>query len=160
MKIYSVEVFNLGTTGCFSGQPVPKGCVGVVVDKCEFKTYHELPGGVFYSECNGLLNIYRHVKGSTDGFAGRTIYLPVMEPCLISKKKQARRVRAFKGSLWDSYEADNIVAKHLGTDLVGISFRAVNSRYQTYSSAKATADFMDRLSKVIILGKPESSPLI
>lgn len=160
MKIYSVEIFNLGTTAMHPCQPVPKGCLGVVVDKCQFDIFHELPGGVFYSECDGLLSIYKHLPGSRDGFAGRAISLAVMEPSIISKRIMARRVRVFKGSLWSSAEANRVVAKHLGTSLTSIGVKDSGSRYQVYSAATATDEFISRISRVVVLGEPECSPLL
>ncbi len=160
MKIYSIEIFNLNSTGCHSGQPIPKGCLGVVVDRCDFKIFHELPGGIFYSNCEGLLNIYKNVPGSKDGFAGRSISLAVMEPSIISKKIMARRVKTFKGSLWSSWEADQDVAKYLGTNLTSIGVKASNDKYRTYCSVRATDEFINRLASVVVLGKPESSPLL
>lgn len=160
MKIISIEVFNLNSTGCHAGQPVPKGCLGVVVDRYKFDLYQELPGGVYFSECGGLVNIYKHSPGTKDGFAGRTIALAVMEPSVISKKIMARRIRIFEGSLWDSHLADKAVALHLGTTLRSIGVRDLASRYQVYCSAKATEHFMNRLSKLVILGNAESSPLL
>lgn len=160
MKIYSIEVFNLGGTGMHCAQPVPKGCLGVMVDNCKFDIYHELPGGVFYSECDGLLSIYKNLPGTSDGFAGREIALPVIEPSVISPRIIARRVRIFKGSLWSSAEAVRIVAKHLSTTITNIGVRECNARYQVYSAVSATKEFMDRISRVVVLGEPESSPLL
>lgn len=160
MKIISIEVFNLNSTGCHGGQPIPKGCLGVVVDHCKFDLYQSLPGGVYFSESGGLVNIYHHSPGTTEGFAGRSIALPVMEPSVISKKIMARRIKVFKGSLWDSHEATKVVAKHLGTTLRRIGVRDLSDRYKVYSSSMATEEFMSRLSKVIVLGKAESSPLL
>ncbi|MBP2156907.1 hypothetical protein [Erwinia rhapontici] len=160
MKIISIEVFNLNSTGCHVCQPIPKGCLGVVVDRYKFDLYQELPGGVFFSECDGLLNIYKHSPGTTEGFAGRAIALAVMEPSVISKNIMARRVRVFKGSLWDSHIANKAVSEHLGTTLRSVGVRDLQDRYQVYSSAKATEQFISRLSKVIILGEAESSPLL
>lgn len=160
MKIYSIEIFNLGTTAMHPAQPVPKGCLGVIVDKYKFDIYHELPGGVFYSECDGLLSIYKHLPGTSDGFGGRKIALPVIESSVIYPKKIARRVRLFKGSLWSSAEAGRIVEKHLGTTITSIGVRACNDRYQVYSAVSATKEFMDRISRVVVLGEPECSPLL
>ena len=160
MKIYSIEVFNLGTEAMHCAQPIPKGCLGVVVDKYGFDLYQSLPGGVFYSECDGLLSIYKHVPGSTDGFGGRTITLPILEPSVISKNITARRMKVFKGSLWASVEAGRIVEGHLETTITSIGVRQCNDRYQVYSEVSATKEFMDRLSRVVILGQPECSPLL
>lgn len=160
MKIISIEVFNLNTTGCHVCQPVPKGCLGVVVDRYKFDLYQELPGGVYFSECGGLVNIYKHSPGTKDGFAGRTIALAVMEPSVISKNIMARRIRVFKGSLWDSHLADKAVSKHLGTTLRSIGVRDLSDRYKVYCSAKATEHFMSRISKVVVLGEAEQSPLL
>ncbi len=58
MKIHSIEIFNLNTTGVFYGQPVPKGCIGVVVDSVEFNEYRDIGCNVFIAECNGLVHCY------------------------------------------------------------------------------------------------------
>lgn len=160
MVIYSVEVFNLGTSAMHPGQPVPKGCLGVVVDKCNFDIYYELPGGVFYSECDGLLSIFKHSPGTKDGFGGREITLPIMEPSVTFPRKKARRIMVFQGSLWSSASASSAVEKHLGTTITSIGVRESNDRYKVYSSARATREFMERISRVVILGEPESSPLL
>lgn len=160
MKIYSIEVFNLGTTARHSCQPVPKGCLGVVVDKCDFDIFHELPGGVFFSECDGLLSIYKYSPGSKDGFGGRAISLAIMEPSVISKRIMARRVRTFKGTLWSSWQADQAVEKHLGTTLTSVGVRAASDRSRVYCAAKATDEFIKRISRIVVLGEPESSPLL
>ena len=160
MKIYSIEVNNLGTTGFYPSSPVPKGCLGVVVDKYSFDIFHQLPGGVLFSECDGLLNIYKNVPGSTEGFGGRAIALPVMEESVISKKIMARRIKIFKGSLWSSAEAVRAVEAHLGTTITSIGVRGATDRYHVYSAVSATAEFLGRLSKVVIFGKAESSPLL
>lgn len=160
MKIYSIEVFNLGSTGTHSAQPVPKGCLGVVVDEYKFELFHEIHGNVFFSECDGLLNIYKYSPGSTEGFGGRAIALQIMEPSVISSRIMARRVRVFKGSLWSSAEANRAVEEHLGTKITSIGVRAVTDRYRVYSAANATTEFINRISKVVVLGDPESSPLL
>lgn len=98
MKIISIEVFNLNSTGCHGGQPIPKGCLGVVVDHCKFDLYQSLPGGVYFSESGGLVNIYHHSPGTTEGFAGRSIALPVMEPSVISKKSWREESKFLKAA--------------------------------------------------------------
>ncbi len=160
MQIYSIEIYNLGTTAMHSASPLPKGCLGVVVDKCKFDIYHELPGGVFYSECDGLLSIYHHVPGSTEGFGGRVMALPVMEPSVTFPRIKARRVKTFKGSLWSSAEAGRAVEKHLGTKITNIGVREHSDRLRVYYAAEATAEFLERVSRVVVLGKPECSPLL
>ncbi len=160
MKIIRIEVFNLNSTGCWIGQPVPKGCLGVTVDRYKFNLYQELPGGIYFAECDGLLSIYQHVRGSTKGFAGRTIALPVMEPSVISKNIMARRVRIFKGSLWDSYKADQAVAEHLGTTIRSIGVRDSQDMFNVYCAVKATSAFINRLSAVVVLGEAKQSPLL
>lgn len=160
MKIYSIEVFNLGSIGTFCGEAVPKGCLGVVVDNYRFDAYQELPGGIFYSECDGLLSIYHHLPGSTDGFAGRAITLPVIERSILSSNIKARRLRTFKGSLWASASAKNQVESHLGQRLTNLGVKSSSDRHGVYSSVIATEKFMERLAKVVVLGSPDSSPLL
>lgn len=160
MQIYSVEVFNLGSTGAFSDSPVPKGCLGVVVDRYRFEAYQELKGGVLFSECDGLVNAYKHVPGSRDGFGGRRIVLPVVEASVMFPKKKAIRRRVFQGSLWSSWEANCKVAEHLGTELRSIGVRESSSQYRVYIAALATTEFLNRLAKVVVFGESKSSPLL
>ncbi|BEH73352.1 hypothetical protein [Edwardsiella tarda] len=160
MKILSIEVFNLSGIGEFTGQPVPKGCLGVVVDQLKFDMYNELNGNIFYSECGGIVSVYKHVPGTKEGFAGRTIILPVMENSVISNKIKARRLKVFKGSLWKSFDAEMAVAKHLGTNIREIGIRQASDRYRVYCACMATEEFLKRISRVVVLGKPESSPTL
>jgi len=160
MKIYSIEIFNLNNTGTFAGQPVPKGCLGVVVDKISFDLYQQLPGGVFFSECDGILSIYKHSPGAIEGLSGREVIIPVAEPSLISSKIMARRLRVFKGSLRSSAEARLVVAKHLCTGINRIAIRERNAKYDTYCAAVATDEFISRISGVVVIGDAESSPLL
>lgn len=160
MMIYSAEVFNLGTTAKFSNSPVPKGCLGVTVDSYRFDTFHELGRGIFFSDCGGLVNVYKHSPGTKDGFAGRRIVLPVVEPSVMFPRIKAVRRRVFDGSLWSSWEADLQVAKHLGTSLTSIGVRDLSGGYRSYCSALATTEFLNRLAKVVVLGEPQQSPLI
>lgn len=160
MKIFSVEVFNLNTTGKYSGEPIPKGCLGVKVDKYKFDAYHDIGNGVLFAECEGLLSVFHHLPGTKDGFAGRLITLPVIENSIISSRIKARRVKTFKGSLWDSADACRAVAQHLGCKLFSIGVRQSADRDNLYCSVMATDSFMQRLEKVVVLGAPQQSPLI
>ncbi|QXF35197.1 hypothetical protein CE143_20015 [Photorhabdus luminescens] len=157
MKIYSIEVFNLNTTGVFYGEAVPKGCLGVVVDKFKFDKYYEICDGIFVAECDGLVHCYEHKKGTAEGFAGCTIVLPVFEKSVVFNKKAIRR-RVFNGSLWNTVNAKHKAQEYLNTKLFGIGIR--ESCYEVYSGALATETFMQRIAKVVIVGEAQQSPLI
>ncbi|EGR4294215.1 hypothetical protein DDN98_10540 [Vibrio cholerae] len=160
MKIFSIEVFNLNTTGVFCGEPIPKGCLGVVVDKIEHREYQCLDGDTFYSNCEGIISVYRYVPGSTGGFGGRTIILPVREQSKVFKNKTGITRKIFKGSLWSSYQANEKVAKHLGTKIFSIGARELGDSCRVYCSYEATQEFIDRISKVVVIGEAQHSPLI
>ncbi|MCG6228756.1 hypothetical protein [Vibrio furnissii] len=160
MKIYSIEVFNLNTTGVFCGEPVPKGCLGVVVDKVEHSEYQCLDGDTFYSNCGGIVSVYGYIPGSTEGFAGRKIILPVREQSKVFKNKTGITRKVFNGSLWSSYQANQKVAKHLGTKLFSIGVREAGDRCKVYCAHEATQEFIDRISKVVVIGDAQQSPLI
>lgn len=154
MKIISIEVQNLACYGQMIGSCVPKGNIGVVVDDYKFEVYERV-GRAIFSTCNGLVHVYGHAPGTKDGLGGSTIKLRIKEPSVMFPKIQATRLYTFKGDLWDSYAADQEVAKHLGTQLYGIGIkRARDYSSRCYSSVKATAEFMSIISEVVVLGNP------
>ncbi len=59
MKIYSIEINNLGCTGMMLGSAVPNGSLGVVVDDYKFEVYERL-GCAIWSRCGEILHIYQH----------------------------------------------------------------------------------------------------
>ena len=69
-------------------------------------------------------------------------------------KIQATRLQKFKGDLWCSDEAERQVAKHLGTDLYDIGVKKIGDRISCYSAIKATRQFMEVVSKAVIIGAP------
>lgn len=178
MKIYSIEVFNLASIGQYSGEVIPKGCLGVTVSDMTFGNYkyvtaadldlsdkafekfspHELArikNGSFkalYAQCGELINTFAHVEGTRDGFGDRTFSLRIEEPSVIFPKIKAVRTKAFKGCLWDSYAADIMVASYLKTRIFHIGARTKSN--DCYGSCRATEAFINRISKAVVIGKP------
>lgn len=180
MRIIAIEIQNLASTGMFSGSCIPKGTLGITVDKWRFGPYkwvtvndidlehpafanvqkYELDkvlrGGIkaLFSQDDGLLHIYGFVKGSSDGFANREIKLRVEEPSVMFPKVNAVRQYSFKGCLWDSYLADRMVAAYLDTHVYSVGIKESSYRGNTYCSAKVTEDIMERIGQAVVLGKP------
>lgn len=153
MKIFSIEILNLNSTGLMLGSVTPKGNIGVVLDDFSFDVYERI-GCAIYSTCNGLVRIYQHAPGTKDGFGGSKIQLRIKEPSVIFPKIQATRLHTFCGDLWDGSGADKIVSEHLNTDLFGIAVKRVKDRNSCYMSVKATSKFMSTIGKAIVLGAP------
>ena len=156
IKIYAVEVFNLNSEGMFCGEPVPKGCLGVHLDRNPRFMYQQI-GNCFVAHDGGLVSCYELKAGTNKGFAGRPITLPVTGQGKVFKNKGVTH-KTFVGSLWDTS-----VATKAASDLLGEPVRRVGIRARldkTYFSCLATRSFLNRLSRVVVLGEPEQSPLI
>lgn len=154
MKIFSIEVFNLGSNGLMLGSCTPKGSLGVTVDHISFDVYERV-GDAIFSKCGELIHVYGYAPGSKGGFADREIKLRIKEPSVMFPKIQATRLYTFKGDLWGSGEAERQVAKHLGTNLYNIGIKSIRDRNNScYCSAIATQKFMDVLSKAVVFGAP------
>lgn len=156
IKIYSVEVFNLNSTAMFCGEPVPKGCLGIQVSR-EPKFVYRRVGNFFIAEDGGFAHYYEYKPGTTKGFAGAKITLPVAGIGKVFKNKGITRVQ-FTGSLWDTFEARQAAERELGGPLRSIGVRTRMDG--CYSALSATKGLMDRLARVVVLGSPEQSPLI
>ena len=154
MRIYSIEINNLGQTGMFIGSSIPHGTLGVTVDDHKFDLYERV-GCAIFSRCGELVHVYQHAPGTKEGFGGSKIQLRIKEPSCIFPKVQAARLHTFKGDLWDGFKADQEVAKHLGTELHSIGIRTLRNRNSCYWSIKATSKFMETIAKAIVFGKPE-----
>ena len=153
MKIFSIEVFNLACNGLMLGSCTPKGSLGVTVDDYKFEVYERV-GNAIFSRFGELIHVYGHAPGSKGGFADREIKLRIKEPSVMFPKIQATRLHKFKGDLWCSGEAERQVAKHLGTDLYDIGVKRIRDRNSCYLAIKATRQFMEVVSKVVIIGAP------
>ena len=153
MKIFSIEVFNLACNGLMLGSCTPKGSLGVTVDDYKFEVYERV-GNAIFSKFGELIHVYGHAPGSKGGFADSEIKLRIKEPSVMFPKVQATRLHKFKGDLWCSGEAERQVAKHLGTDLYDIGVKRIGDRNSCYSAIKATRQFMEVVSKAVIIGAP------
>ena len=154
MKIYSIEINNLGCIGMMLGSAVPNGSLGVVVDDYKFEVYERL-GCAIWSRCGEIVHIYQHAPGTKEGFGGSKIKLRIKEPSCMFPKIQAARVHTFKGDLWDGATANKIVADHLGTKLFNVGIKKLRDRNSCFWAGKVTEKFMETLSKAVILGQPE-----
>nr|WP_218955866.1 hypothetical protein [Acinetobacter sp. YH12064] len=135
------------------GSCTPKGSLGVTVDDYKFEVYERV-GNAIFSRFGELIHVYGHAPGSKGGFADREIKLRIKEPSVMFPKIQATRLHKFKGDLWCSGKAERQVAKHLGTDLYDIGVKRIGDRISCYSAIKATRQFMEVVSKVVIIGAP------
>ena len=153
MRIYSIEINNLGCTGMMLGSALPKGSLGVVVDDYKFEVYERL-GCAIWSSCGEIIHIYQHAPGTKEGFGGSKIKLRIKEPSCMFPKIQAARVYTFKGDLWDGETANKLVAEHLGIKLFNVGIKRLGDRGSCFRAKKVTEKFMETLSKAVILGQP------
>lgn len=153
-KIFAIEINNL-TPGIWCGQPIPKGCLNVRVDHMPMFTEYKQVGNVIWAETEDFVSCYMYEAGSTRGFAGRSITLPITGIGKVFKNKGVTRV-TYKGSLWDSAEAVRTVEKLIGQRIWHIGVRTGISG--CYSAIYAKQSFLDRMAKCIVFGTPEQSP--
>lgn len=155
-KIYAIELNNL-SSGIHGGQPIPKGCLNVQIDRLPKFEFYRIHGRTLWAETEDFVSCYSHVPGSRDGFAGREIVLPVLGLGKVFSHKGVTRV-SYKGSLWDSVEAVRDVQAITGQKLWSIGVRTgING---CYCSVYAKQSFLDRMAKCIVFGPPEQSPVL
>lgn len=156
IKIYSVEVFNLNTTAMYCGKPVPKGCLGIKISRRPEFIYQRI-GNHFVAHDSGIVHHYTYSPGTKEGFAGREITIPVSGVGKVFRDKGVTRM-TFKGSLWNSADGAKAAKDLLGEEIYSIGIAAPRDR--GYASAMITKSFLDRLSRVVVIGQAEQSPLI
>lgn len=92
MEILEVR-FKDDETNYLHGKNVMRGEVQVLIDEFPKRKIFKRKGNYLISENDGLVTIYEHQHGTTDGFAGRTITLDIENEGSVT----------FKGSLWDPF---------------------------------------------------------
>ena len=92
--------------GILHGNKVYPGSLHLLVDEIPKVIYKKI-GNYFYGEKDGFVSLYEHQKGTTDGFAGRTITLDIEG---VGKKD-------FKGSLWDPFDLPDDIPKFFNVSI-------------------------------------------
>ena len=89
----------------------------------KFEVYHFIDGKylVSYDKNTGAVNCYEYERGSTRGFAGAEITLPIYGLGKVFKNKGTTKM-TFKGSLWNTGEAYRAAANFFNTDLHSIAY--------------------------------------
>lgn len=129
-NISGIKIYNIMRTfNSWIGGPYPhRCCVGFEMRKePTFKEYHFVDNKylVAKDDSTGCINAYKYARGTTDGFAGRVIVLPVLGQGIVFKNKGVTKLR-FEGSLWDSYEAWEKAGDFFNIEIVASSYRQTN----------------------------------
>ncbi len=125
------EKFN---GGILSGHLTYNGTLQLLVDKIPEVEYERI-GNYFYGEKDGYCSVYEYQKGSTDGFAGRTITLKI---------KGGGNVD-FKGSLWDPMLKPENIPEYRHISIT--TDAEVFERGYTFYGGKITTKLWDKLLK-------------
>ena len=131
-NVSGIKIYNIMRTfNSWIGGPYPhRCCVGFEMRRVPtFKEYHFLENKYLVAKDNstGCVSAYKYNKGTTEGFAGREIVLPVLGRGIVFKNKGVTKVH-FKGSLWDSCDAWQKAADFFDIEVVNSSYRHVNER--------------------------------
>jgi len=117
-NIYGLRFLNIAKHfNSWIGGPYPNRC-SVYLEMAKtpnFKEYHFLKERylVSYDKDTGAVDALEYQRGSTRGFAGRTITLPVVGRGKDFKNKGTTKI-SFKGSVWDTADADQAAADYFG----------------------------------------------
>ena len=108
-----------------TGNMVYPGSLHLLVDEIP-KVIFKKMGHFFYGEADGYVRLYKHEKGTTDGFGGRTITLNI----------EGVGEMDFKGCLWDPFSIPDDIPKFF---CVGITTDPkAFERGHTYTAGKIT----------------------
>jgi hypothetical protein len=131
-NIYGIRINNIQRTrnAHVYSSPAPHRCTFILKVRHEPKfIYHDLGRFlVAHDENTGFVGSYEYKRGTTDGFAGREIRLPIIGGGVVFPKL-GRSFKSYKGSLWDTVGAKRAAEELFGFKTVSVAYLPINSRY-------------------------------
>lgn len=132
MKILEAKWVPNKKHGILHGNLSYNGSLHLLVDEIPDVKFKKI-GNFFYGEKDGYVRLYEHKRGTTQGFAGRTITLDI----------EGVGEMDFHGCLWDPFECPKEIPKHF---CIGITTEpGVMEKGYTFYSGKITWELAQKI---------------
>lgn len=131
-NIFGIRVLNISKyfNSVGSGPYPGRCCFWLEMQTApKFEGYHFLDEKylVSYDKKTGAITSFEYIRGTKDGFAGRTITLPVYGFGKVFKNKGITKI-PFKGSLWISAAASQAAADFFKTETCSVAYTEWNKK--------------------------------